>query len=413
MKNKLIFVSHSGKQYVHQLLYGLQTYSLPFIFFTSFWYKPSQAPFTWLNILPEAIRNKVVSQFKKRSYDKLQDAHIRTFPWFEFVREIADKIFSHSTSEYFLYWRDRIHDRWAASQLNANYSAVIGYEECSLLTFRKAKKLGITTILDLAQIHFKEIEIISNQFPVFSEIYANKKLRTRINTIKAEELALADNILCLSSFAKESLIKHGINPDKIKVVNLGFDPEKFTPKSTYSNLSNEPLKIVYAGTITKRKGIDQLLRLVDDFPNQIKITVIGSISDAGDIFEKYKPLITWYPYLEQQEMNKVFNENDLFVFPSYLDSWAMVVVEAMACGLPVIVTENTGAKDAVTSDIGEILPAGDYEKLKETLLHISQHKDYLSRKGKSARAQSELYTWQNYHLQIANFFKSDLQNITY
>jgi len=405
MNKKKIFVSHSGRQHVHQLLYGLQQHDFSYHFFTSFWYKPSQFPFTLLSLLPTNLREKIIKQFKKRSFDKLDSANITIFPWFEFVREIADKIFSYSISEYFLFWRDRIHDTWAASKLSSNYSVVVGYEECCLRTFRKAKKLGHTTVLDLAQIHYKEIEAISLQFPVFSEIYTNKNLRTRINNIKAEELDLADYIICLSTFAKDSLLKHGIPPSKIQVVNLGFDPEKFIPKNNYNIDSQKKLKLVFAGTLTKRKGLDQLFRLLDDFPIEIELCIIGAIADAGEMFNEYKSRIQWYPYLEQQEMNKVFNDSDVFIFPSYLDSWAMVVVEAMACGLPVLVSENTGAKDAVHESCGEILPVGNYKELKEKIAYIILHKEYITKKGQASVVQVMQYKWQNYYLQIASFFE--------
>ena len=77
-------------------------------------------------------------------------------------------------------------------------------------------------------------------------------------------------------------------------------------------------------------------------------------------------------------MNKVFNESDVFVFPSYLDSWAMVVVEAMACGLPVLVSENTGAKDVVHESCGEILSVGNYHQLKEKIEYIINDKQYIA-----------------------------------
>ncbi|TAH25356.1 MAG: glycosyltransferase [Cytophagales bacterium] len=357
-----------------------------------------------VKVFTSSHREKIVRQFKKRSYEPIADDRVAIFPWFEFIREVADQILPHSITEYFLYWRDRIHDNWAASKLNKEYTIVVGYEECSVQTFRKAKQIGLITVLDLAQIHYKEIELISTEFPIFSEVYKNKKLRQKINQIKEEELALADYILCLSEFAKASLIKHGISADKITVVNLGFDPKKFTPKSIYQSNSNQALKIVYAGTVTKRKGIDQVLRLVEDMPNQIELSVIGAVSDASDIFQPYLSKIKWYPYLEQQEMNDIFNEQDVFVFPSYLDSWAMVVLEAMACGLPVVISTNTGAKDVVDHTCGAIISTGDYESLKKEITEMYLNRNEIENKGKMANQLVQKYTWAAYHLQIFDFF---------
>ena len=402
MKPK-IFVSHSGRQYVHQLLQALQVNGYDFVFFTSFAYKPGSFPFNFVKFLPLKLKNVLEREFRKRSFGPIEENKIKHFPYFEFIRELTDKLFKNKIAEKMLFYRDRVHDRWASKKVSANFQIVIGYEECCVETFRKAKELGITTILDLAQIHYKEIEDISNKFPVFSEIYTNQKLRVKINRIKEEEMALADHILCLSEFAKESLIKHGIPGGKIVVVNLGFDPEKFSPKTSYS--LGAKLRLAYSGTITKRKGIDLLLKLKNELPDKIDLTFIGPMADAHQLFENNKGKFAWYPYLEQNEMNGILKENDLFVFPSYLDSWAMVVIEGMACGLPVIVTENTGAKDAVDLNCGYIIPSGDYTSLKETVLSFYNNQAKIPPMGIAARKKAEEYTWANYQQHVQKIFE--------
>lgn len=383
---------------------GLQKAQLNFHFFTSFWYKPSHILVRIAACLPRSISQKIIFQFKKRSFEPLQSAHIFIFPWVELMREVAEKIIPYHWAEYLLFVRDRIHDRWASWQLNDSYAVVVGYEECSLHTFRKAKKLNKTVVLDLAQIHHKEIENIATTFPVFGQIYVNKRLRKKINRIKAEELQLADYVLCLSEFAKQSLLKNGVDVSKIVVTHLGFDPKKFFAKNSYSISTSSPLKLVYAGTLTKRKGIDLLFRLLDDMQGKVQLSVIGNVSDASELVEKYKDKFTWYPYLKQEEMNKVFCDHDLFVFPTYLDSWAMVVVEAMACGLPVIITENTGAKDVLSKGGGLILKTGNYELLQESIKKIYDNRAFLKSEGCKAHEQAQFFTWVRYYNQIGNIF---------
>lgn len=397
-KSAKIFVSHSGRQYVHHLLFAIQLYKFEYKFYTSFWYKPGRFPFSLLNYFPEKLRSKIEKELRKRYFDKIDGGNVRQFPFFEIIRETLDKILSPRLAEYMLYYRDRIHDAWASAQLNTSYGLVIGYEECALKTFRKAKKMGLVTILDLAQIHYKEIQHISEQFPVFGEIYSNKRLRKKINAIKSEELALSDYIICLSSFAKDSLVKHGITADKIFIVNLGFDPHKFVSKKEYT--TSGKLKMVYAGTLTKRKGIDVLLKSLDELKEVTELTIIGPAADAREIVEGQKDKFTWYKYLEQEEMNKIFNNSDIFVFPSYLDSWAMVVLEAMACGLPVIITENTGSKDAVTDSNGFVIPAGDHTQLTEKIRFFIENRNMLEVMGKKSINIGSNYTWNKYYSQI-------------
>jgi glycosyltransferase involved in cell wall biosynthesis len=328
LKKIRAFVSNAGKQYTHQLLYALQKANIDYNFFTSFWYKPAAFPFTLIKWLPYRFAKAAEKQLGKRYFDKIPEGKVAQFPWFELIREFLDKIVQPKVAEYLLYYRDRIHDTWASSKVSRKYDLVIGYEECSLKTFRKARELGITCVLDLAQIHYSEIENISRRSPAFSELYKNRKLRKKINAIKQEELLLADYIICLSGFAKDTLLKNGYLAERIFTVSLGFDPLKFLPKKEY--IHGEKLKIVYAGTITKRKGIDMLLRLKEELKNEVHLTFIGPMADGQDLFEQHAGNFTWHSYLSQEEMNRIFNEQDVFVFPSYLDSWAMGVIER--CG---------------------------------------------------------------------------------
>lgn len=396
-KSLNIVVSNPGKQYTHQLLYALEKQNINYLFFTSFWYKPGKFPFNIIGILPEKIQTSLVTNLRKRFFESIPSDKVVSLPYFEILRELSDKIFGQRFSERMQFRRDRLHDYLVAKKLNKSFSLVIGYEEACLHTFRKAKQLGITTILDLAQIHYKDIENISLHHPQFGVLFNNKALRNRINKIKEEELQLSDYILCLSDFAKTSLVNNGIRPEKIFVVNPGFSPEKFKYKSNYK--INNKLKLIFSGTITRRKGVDLLIRLASELSEQIELTLVGPMADADDLVIQTKG-ITHHPYVEQEKLNQLLIESDLHVFPSYLDSWAMVVIEAMATGLPVIVSENTGSKQAVSSETGFVVPAGDYENLKEKILYFYHNRNQVEVMGKEAAKQALNYTWDKYHIKI-------------
>jgi glycosyltransferase involved in cell wall biosynthesis len=98
--------------------------------------------------------------------------------------------------------------------------------------------------------------------------------------------------------------------------------------------------------------------------------------DAKDILRRYADLpIVWSPFfnllLEDQRRQYIerFQTSDIFVFPSIEDGFAIVVAEAMACGLPVITTRNTGASDLIQPGVnGEIVPIRDPEAIAEAVL---------------------------------------------
>src|SRR6185437_9085288 len=393
-----ILVSHPGKQHVHHLLKTLQTYNIDYVFYTSFWYKPDKFPFRLINILPQKIRAKLHSELKKRYDKEINGANVFQFAYFEVIREVIDKFAGAKLKEILLYYRNIIHDKWVANQLKkVNPSVVIGYEECCLHTFKKAKELGITTLLDLAQIHYKEIERISNTFPFFKKTFANTSLRNKINFLKENELQKADYIICLSSFAEKSLLDNGFNKDKIFLANLGSDTSKFYSKKEYNN--DETLKLIYVGTLFRRKGIDTLLEAIKQLNKNIHLYLIGPGGDSENELQNYQQYFTRVNFAHHEELNNYFNKSDVFVLPSYLDSWGMVVIEAMTCGLPVIVTENTGSKDAVDKESGIIIPAGDIEALKKAIMLFYENRSLLETMGRNAALTAKKFEWKNYYEQ--------------
>ena len=128
--------------------------------------------------------------------------------------------------------------------------------------------------------------------------------------------------------------------------------------------------------------------------------LIGPLNDTNDLLKKYAGLYTHIPFMHHEELNSYLNKSDIFILPSYLESWGMVVIEAMSTGLPVIVTENTGAKDAVIQGCGKIIAAGDINALKNCINFFYENRTELETMGKKARQQALNFEWNNYYYQI-------------
>ncbi len=104
--------------------------------------------------------------------------------------------------------------------------------------------------------------------------------------------------------------------------------------------------------------------------------------------------------MTQEDLVKQYQDADVFVFPSYLDSWAMTVLEAMACGTPVIVTENTGSRDAVEKGGGIVIPAGNDLALEDAIKNLYNNRSTLETLGKKAREVAIEYTWEKYYQKL-------------
>ncbi|MBI3308032.1 MAG: glycosyltransferase family 4 protein [Candidatus Melainabacteria bacterium] len=312
---------------------------------------------------------------------------------------ILDKIYNRLCDKLSVYKWAIWFDKWVSEELKKyNFDCFIGYETASLESFRVCKERGIYCVLDHAATHWKwqnnlftKEEFLGNQVVDLSH-----KLISEVNARKEKELNLADLILSLSSYSKDTLLYGGVPDEKIRMVSLGVDIDKFISKEVY--LQDKELKILFVGNIVPGKGIKYLLEAYLSLTlNNIKLKLVGHMNmNIKNILKKYKN-IQYIPTVNVDKLVDLYHEADIFVFPSINDSFAQVVVEAMSCGLPVIVTENTGAKDAVRDGVdGFIIPASDVEAIKEKILYFYHNRNKIEEMGKNARKQAEVYNLEKY-----------------
>lgn len=414
-----IVVSQSGKQYTYELLKALLKDGHEVTFITLFWFNPQHKLWNLLfKLLPYQFAERVKKQLAKKYDPALAKLHIIQAPLIELLRILSSKMPFLKRGEQSQFFFDRWHDRFAARKLaQMDFDLLIGYEMSSKNSFKVAKIKGAKTILDLAQIHYKEIERLASEYPSLSHLQTGN-FRTKVNQIKDAEYQLADHFIVLSAFAKASMTKFGVPSSELSVANLGFNPSIFKAKTkTFKDFNKTPLKVLFVGAIIRRKGFIELLTAVSELiletHHQIEITLVGGLGDVADL-EKFKGRVSYshVPNQSHDSLKNYYQNADLFVFPSLLDSWAMVVLEAMASGTPVIVTENTGASDAVLKyGGGKIISAGDIGALKLAIMDYLQDPQKLLEDSEIAGRVSANYEWENYHLAIHKIVYAVSQNI--
>ncbi len=183
----------------------------------------------------------------------------------------------------------------------------------------------------------------------------------------------ADYIFVLSKYAYENFLDNNIKRDKLRIVPIGVDLSIFDPPS---EKKDDTFRICFAGLLCLRKGFHYLLKALDELhlPN-LELLLIGGSGDpiSHGILKYYRKRIN----IKQDiaEPAEGYRRSSIFVLPSLEDGWGVVVSEAMACGLPVIVTENTGAKDIVDEGVnGFIIPPRDIAAIKEKVLLLYSDK---------------------------------------
>ena len=106
--------------------------------------------------------------------------------------------------------------------------------------------------------------------------------------------------------------------------------------------------------------------------------------------------VAWIPPVSSTELRRRYQSADVFVLPTFFEGRALVVGEAMACGLPVLTTDASGADDLVDDSCGQMVPAGNFDRLVAALRFFEQNRDGLPALRAAARIRAEASTWRHY-----------------
>lgn len=213
------------------------------------------------------------------------------------------------------------------------------------------------------------------------------------------EFAGADFIFVASSLARKTMIDYQVPSPKIVVNHLGADLSMFCPGEKRDDI----FRVIFCGGLTPLKGVHYLVRAFSELniPHS-ELWLIGA--PPGDsrlhaLLNKYwNDNIVIKGTFPQNELRGIFCQGSVFVLPSLSDGWGLVVLQAMACGLPVIVSDMTGAADAVKDGInGFIVSAQSVELLKEKILCLYENTALRGDMGRNAlETVKKDYSWDAY-----------------
>ena len=314
------------------------------------------------------------------------------------LREIILRLLFKGERRNFI--RDRLHDAWVCHRVKKQQPYIlIGSEKSCKDSFLAVKKYNGICILDLAQVHVNELDKIRNEHLFLKKEWGNDFLFENIKKIKLIEYDLADYILVISSKTKYSLLKAGISGNKLFSVTLGFNPKVFYKNPHRPIINNRRLQLIFVGNLSEAKGISFLLKIMKRLlPFPVSLTLIGS--NAHPFRSKTNlPNISFAGILDQLSVANYLRNADVFVFPSYLDSWGMAVVEAMACGLPVIVSEEVGASECIDHKVGFILPLIEDQWINAMLI-LLYNPNLTRQMGVQAAIKVSSFTWENYESDV-------------
>ena len=295
----------------------------------------------------------------RRGVSGIPPEHTRLQPAFGLVNYLFAKTLPTYAAESLRFRTFGLFDRWVQSLLKPGQHFFTGYAFAPG-AMRQTRKQGGVAIMDAWTSHplefwdllTEEQKIWQAKHPPVSNYYQEKVI---------ESVEAADYICVASHFVRNSFLKHGYPVEKLLFCPYPVNLEAFSPAAK-PRPADRPFTMLHTGGLSLRKGTPYLLeafRLVrKQVPNAVLRIKRHLRDDVVDIVRRNSDLpIEWSDNLDFAGHVRRYQSSDLLLFPSVEDGFGFVVAEALACGLPVITTPNTGASDLIQPGVnGEIVP---------------------------------------------------------
>jgi alpha-maltose-1-phosphate synthase len=373
---------------------------------TTIAYNPEFSEVKYLELLPKRLRSTILCELSRRTWVAPSTIPIKVYPLQEVTRIFLSR--SRISNSLALKNVDLVNwvytnlDRQVAKHHLQGLDAIYSYEDLAATTFQKAKEQGIVCLYDLPIPYHKMTGDIMRQeaelFPNVASSIENLKESANKLERKQQEIQLANHIFVASTISRQSLLDIGVQNEKISVIPYGSPVDYFRPQPK----QDDTFRALFLGQISPRKGVHYLLtawkslKLID-----AELVLVGQNRFPNGWLEQYSDICQHVSSVPHLLLNQYYTNASVFVFPSLIEGFAMVLLEAMACGIPIITTPNTAGPDIITDGVeGFIISIRDVEAIKEKLEWCYLHPEHLAEMGKAARCKAEELNWSLYRQRL-------------
>lgn len=300
-------------------------------------------------------------------------------------------------------------DRSVMHCLSPGFDLFVGWSGACFWSLHRAKEMGAITVIERGSSHMQyQTEILQQEY----ERWGLKFIATHPGIYERELQSYtdADRIAVPSLFVKRTFLEKGIPESKLIHVPYGTSLAEFYPLPKQDNV----FRVIHCGGITLRKGVQYLLQAFYELNlPDAELWLVGSIEPEVEPFlAKYQSdRIILKGKQPQSQLRYFYSQCSVFCLASIEEGLAMVQPQAMACGLPVIHTTNTGGEDIVRDGVdGFCVPIRDIEALKERILFFYENPEQQAEMGNNALNQArKSLSWDDYGHKIISAYSQILQ----
>jgi glycosyltransferase involved in cell wall biosynthesis len=307
-------------------------------------------------------------------------------------------------------WVDKSYeqlDKFVSNSLHKlKPNSIHAYEDGAAFTFKQAKKLGIYCSYELPIAYWatsrrllaEEAERHPEWIPTLDSIHEGEEKLER----KEQELRLADTVSCPSNFVLQSIPTNIRNSKQCQVANFGSPIKSDFEIKNCEDIQNKKLKILFVGSMSQRKGLADLFKALKILNTaSVSLTVIGQPAMPLNFYKSKCAHFKHIPTCSNEKVKSTMRTHDILVLPSIVEGCALVQQEALSCGLPILITRNTGGEDLVDEGkTGFIIPIRDPISIAEKIEWFLMNHMLIADMRIECQKKADTYTWQNYAKKI-------------
>ncbi|MBE9166969.1 glycosyltransferase family 4 protein [Pleurocapsales cyanobacterium LEGE 06147] len=357
----------------------------------------------YLRLIPQKFQSKSIARLTGRIPYDIPLNLITTFSsfGFEYTQRLRKARSASETTKTFL-WAGKTFNKLILDR-GLRGTGIYTFNSAGLELLRAAKKQGLATIMEQTiaphQIEHRLLQEEQELHPDWEEPIEHNRYRLEYIQREQQEWEQADLIVCGSEFVREGIRQCGGPAERCVVVPYGVDTKfQLPPKSS----RNGPLRVLTVGSVGLRKGTPYILEAAKRLKGKAIFRMVGPIHVSPTATSALVEHLELLGQVPRSQIMEHYAWADVFLLPSICEGSATATYEALACGLPVITTPNTGSVVRDGLD-GYVVPVRDVDAISEKLeLLISQPEILISLRKQALQRSifGSLASYQNRLLQV-------------
>lgn len=407
MKGGLLVACPDSRPPAYQAVIGLERAGLLGRFVTGFYYRGDDAAsLMGRRLFPGQFR-RVDRALRRRHHPEIPARKVKTAWSFDLALALENR--SARLRAHTACWRTQQFDRGLAREVaRTRPDALLVFSDVgSEFTIPRCRELGIPVILSVVHGEFhEEIAVLEREArtaPEFLPIYLGDGRLDRdelawLHERRRRDAAGADLILVPSEHIASAYVRQGTPHGRLRVIPYAADTGRFTPDSEKQHGSE--CRFLFTGGITQRKGIGYLLQAWKRVQRPgWRLQLLGELPRNAGPLSSLLEGVEVLGRLPHAEVAGIMAQADVFVFPSLFEGSAVVTYEALACGLPSIVTAAAGSvvRDGIE---GLVVPPADIDALATAMERLGQDPSQRATFATAARSRAESFDWARYHASL-------------